>query len=264
MTYGLGVDLGTTFAAAAVARPTGVEMVTLGDHTASCPRSSYSRDDGKLHRRTPPSAGAHRPGPVRPRGQAAARRPDADHAGRRLPTRPPPCRLAATRCRRRVEPRAGAPADRPDLPGQLGALPARAVRRGRRGRRAGVTRLVTEPEAAAAHHALPSGCARARSSPSTTWAAARFDATVSARGQGTRSSAGPTASSGSAASTSTRRSCPTSTNTGGALPGSTRPTRGGHGGGPAAPGVRPAKEALSRTRRPSSPCSCPAGRSTCG
>ena len=37
MTYSLGVDLGTTFVAAAVARPTGVAMVPLGDQAVVAP-----------------------------------------------------------------------------------------------------------------------------------------------------------------------------------------------------------------------------------
>ncbi|GAA1266179.1 hypothetical protein GCM10009609_31680 [Pseudonocardia aurantiaca] len=46
MTYSLGVDLGTTFVAAAVARSTGVEMCTLGDRTVVMPAVVYVRDDG--------------------------------------------------------------------------------------------------------------------------------------------------------------------------------------------------------------------------
>ena len=48
MTYSLGVDLGTTFVAAAVARPTGVEMFTLGDHTVVTPAVVYIRQDGSI------------------------------------------------------------------------------------------------------------------------------------------------------------------------------------------------------------------------
>jgi YVTN family beta-propeller protein len=48
MTYSLGVDLGTTFVAAAVARPTGVEMCTLGDRTLVMPAVVYLRDDGSV------------------------------------------------------------------------------------------------------------------------------------------------------------------------------------------------------------------------
>jgi len=48
MTYSLGVDLGTTFVAAAVARPTGVEMFTLGDRTVVAPAVVYVRQDGSI------------------------------------------------------------------------------------------------------------------------------------------------------------------------------------------------------------------------
>ena len=46
--YSLGVDLGTTFVAAAVARGSRVEMVTLGDRTVVTPAVVYARDDGSL------------------------------------------------------------------------------------------------------------------------------------------------------------------------------------------------------------------------
>jgi actin-like ATPase involved in cell morphogenesis len=48
MAYSLGVDLGTTFLAAAVARPTGVRMVTLGDRTVVAPAVVDIGDDGIL------------------------------------------------------------------------------------------------------------------------------------------------------------------------------------------------------------------------
>ena len=46
--YSLGVDLGTTFVAAAVARGSRVEMVTLGDRTVVTPAVVYARDDDSL------------------------------------------------------------------------------------------------------------------------------------------------------------------------------------------------------------------------
>ena len=46
--YSLGVDLGTTFVAAAVARGSRVEMITLGDRTVVAPAVVYARDDGSL------------------------------------------------------------------------------------------------------------------------------------------------------------------------------------------------------------------------
>jgi molecular chaperone DnaK (HSP70) len=48
MTYSLGVDLGTTFVAAAVARPAGVEMFTLGDRTVVTPAVVYPCEDGSI------------------------------------------------------------------------------------------------------------------------------------------------------------------------------------------------------------------------
>jgi YVTN family beta-propeller protein len=46
--YSLGVDLGTTFVAAAIAHGPRVEMFTLGDRTVVTPAVVYARDDGTL------------------------------------------------------------------------------------------------------------------------------------------------------------------------------------------------------------------------
>jgi len=46
MGYGLGIDLGTTFTAAAVDRAGHVEMVSLGDRTAAIPSVVLLRADG--------------------------------------------------------------------------------------------------------------------------------------------------------------------------------------------------------------------------
>ena len=54
MTYSLGVDLGTTFVAAAVARPTGVEMFTLGDRTVVTPAVVYPARTAASSPGTPP------------------------------------------------------------------------------------------------------------------------------------------------------------------------------------------------------------------
>jgi YVTN family beta-propeller protein len=48
MTYSLGVDLGTSFVAAAIARPSGLEMFTLGDRTVVAPAVVYPCEDGTL------------------------------------------------------------------------------------------------------------------------------------------------------------------------------------------------------------------------
>jgi len=46
--YSLGVDLGTTFVAAAIASATRVEMFTLGDRSVVTPATVYLREDGTL------------------------------------------------------------------------------------------------------------------------------------------------------------------------------------------------------------------------
>ena len=46
--YSLGVDLGTTFVAAAIASATRVEMFTLGDRSVVMPAAVYLREDGTL------------------------------------------------------------------------------------------------------------------------------------------------------------------------------------------------------------------------
>jgi molecular chaperone DnaK (HSP70) len=46
--YGLGVDLGTTFVAAAISQPDRTEMVLLGDSSVVAPAVVYLRDDGTL------------------------------------------------------------------------------------------------------------------------------------------------------------------------------------------------------------------------
>ena len=48
MTYSLGVDLGTSFVAAAVARPTGTAMVPLGDQAVVAPAVVAVRPDGSI------------------------------------------------------------------------------------------------------------------------------------------------------------------------------------------------------------------------
>lgn len=48
MSYSLGVDLGTTFVAAAIGHATRVEMFTLGDRSVVTPATVYFREDGVL------------------------------------------------------------------------------------------------------------------------------------------------------------------------------------------------------------------------
>ena len=83
MTYTLGIDLGTTYTAAAVHRDGRAEVVTLGY------RASVGALGGVPGRRRPVpgrrgrrAAGRHRARPGGPRVQAPGRRPHARHAGR--------------------------------------------------------------------------------------------------------------------------------------------------------------------------------------
>ena len=48
MAYYLGIDLGTTYTAAAAERDGVVESLTLGNRTASVPSVVYLRDDGEI------------------------------------------------------------------------------------------------------------------------------------------------------------------------------------------------------------------------
>ena len=48
MGYRLGVDLGTTYCAAAVNRNGHAEIVTLGNRASSVPSVAYVREDGEI------------------------------------------------------------------------------------------------------------------------------------------------------------------------------------------------------------------------
>ena len=48
MAYALGIDLGTTFTAAAVSRNGRVDIVGMGNHTSAIPSAVLLRDDGTL------------------------------------------------------------------------------------------------------------------------------------------------------------------------------------------------------------------------
>ena len=48
MTYGLGIDLGTTFTAAAAGTPDGTEMLSLADRAMVMPSVVYLDPDGAL------------------------------------------------------------------------------------------------------------------------------------------------------------------------------------------------------------------------
>ena len=72
MTYSLGVDLGTTFVAAAVARSTGVEMFMLGERDVVTPAVVYVREDGTIITGDAAERRAARaPGPGRAAGSSA-------------------------------------------------------------------------------------------------------------------------------------------------------------------------------------------------
>ena len=157
MAYSLGVDLGTTFVAAAVARGSRVEMFTLGDRTVVTPAVVYARDDGSLVT-----------------GEAANRRAvsSPDRVGREFKRRlgdPTPvmlggaphavtvaARRAAHRHRRARSPRPKAPrqttSSSPTRP--TGApTAANCSRRSPSSPASRSARMITEPEAAAAHYA---------------------------------------------------------------------------------------------------------------
>ncbi|MET0191041.1 MAG: Hsp70 family protein, partial [Pseudonocardia sediminis] len=156
MGYGLGVDLGTTFTAAAVERDGRVEMATLGDRTAAVPSVVLLRADGTVLT-----------------GDAADRRastePDrvAREVKRRLGdpmpvilggTPQPVQELMAMQLRdvvRAVAEREGGPADTVTLTHPANWGPYKRELFGQIPERAGLAdvRMLTEPEAAAAHYA---------------------------------------------------------------------------------------------------------------
>ena len=156
MTYSLGVDLGTTFVAAAVARPVGVAMVPLGDQSVVAPAVVAVRPDGSIVT-----------------GDAAERRAVSQpalvaRAVRRRLGDPEPVRLGdvsypvttllAAQLRdvvARAADREGEPADRVVLAHPTTWAPARRGRFEEVARAAGVEApvLVTDAEAAACHAA---------------------------------------------------------------------------------------------------------------
>ena len=157
MTYSLGVDLGTTFVAAAVARPVGVAMVPLGDQSVVAPAVVAVRPDGSIVT-----------------GDAAERRAVSQpalvaRAVRRRLGDPEPVRLGdvsypvttllAAQLRdvvARAADREGEPADRVVLAHPTTWAPARRGRFEEVARAAGVEAptLVTDAEAAV-YHAAP-------------------------------------------------------------------------------------------------------------
>ena len=156
MSYSLGVDLGTTFVAAAIARPYGAEMVALAHQSVVAPAMVCLLDDGTLVT-----------------GDAARRRADArpERIGSQFKRRlgdPTPVllgtesftvtELLATLLRdvlTQVVSREGGPPDRVVLTHPANWGPFRRKLFDEVPGRAGLsnTETITEPEAAAAHYA---------------------------------------------------------------------------------------------------------------
>ena len=87
--YAVGVDVGTTFTAAAVSRNGQVEIVGLGNHSATIPSVVFLREDGELLVGDVAARRAHaEPGRAAQGVQAPLRRLDADPA--RAHARTPP------------------------------------------------------------------------------------------------------------------------------------------------------------------------------
>ena len=85
MGYRLGVDLGTTYTAAAVTSTGRAEMLGLGIRAMQVPSVLFLRDDGEI---VVGEAAERRARPTRTGGagvQAADRRPRADHGRRASP-----------------------------------------------------------------------------------------------------------------------------------------------------------------------------------
>ena len=82
--YALGIDLGTTFTAAAIWRDGQAEIASLGSRGGGDPVGrAAARGRDRPHRRGAPTGGPDRAAPGRPRVQAAPRRHHADPARRR-------------------------------------------------------------------------------------------------------------------------------------------------------------------------------------
>ena len=177
MAYHLGIDLGTTYTAAAAERSGVVEALTLGNRTASVPSVVYLRDDGEIlvgeaatRRATSDPGRVARefkrrvgdPTPDHPRWHAVRGR-DADGPHAALVGRPGAG--AAGRA---------APRHRPHPPRQLGSLQARPVH-ARRCARSTSTPRSCWPSRWRRPRSTPrsGGSSPARWSPCTTSAAAR-------------------------------------------------------------------------------------------
>jgi len=179
--YSLGVDLGTTFVAAAIAHGPRVEMFTLGDRTVVMPAAVYARDDGTLVT-----------------GEAANRRAvsNPERVGREFKRRlgdPTPVMLGGTPhavtsllaalladAVSRVTATEGAPPDHMVLTHPANWGPYRRELFEEVPQLAGVpqARMVTEPEAAAAHYAFARHLANGDTVAVYDLGGGTFDATV--------------------------------------------------------------------------------------
>ena len=212
MSYSLGVDLGTTFVAAAIAQSERVKMFTLGDRTVVTPAVVYAREDGLIVS-----------------GEAANRWAvsSPDRVGREFKRRlgdPTPVMLggapyighlsASRRCCPRPStalPATGGrrPTGSPHLPGQLGPVPGRGVRGRPRLAEVADAGMITEPQAAGVQYAAAPAIDNGDTVAVYDLGGGTFDAAVLRKhAAGIETWAPPRASSGSAASTSTTPSCP--------------------------------------------------------
>ena len=158
MAYSLGIDLGTTYSAAATARGDRLEIFQLGERAATIPSIVVLRADGEVLTGDAAERRAlAEPTRTAPRVQAPPRRPDADHPGRHAVRRRGAARPPAAGDRRPGHRAARRPARTRSLcdpPGELRRVqdrpaPSRPIRQADI---ANVT-LLTEPEAAAVHYA---------------------------------------------------------------------------------------------------------------
>ena len=156
MSYGLGVDLGTTFTAAAVARDGRVEMATLGDHTDAVPSVVLIRADGTVLT----GGAAERRAPAEPdRVARSVKRRFGDPVPVILGGAPyPAAELVAHQLRAVADLVSGREGGRPALvtltyPASWGPYKRELFAQVPRLAGLGEVRMFTEPEAAAAHYA---------------------------------------------------------------------------------------------------------------
>ena len=158
MEYSLGIDLGTTYSAAATARGDRLEIFQLGERAATIPSVVVLRADGEVligeaaERRALVRADSDRP-----RVQAPARRPDADHPRRdAVRRRGAPRRTSCAASSPRSPSSSAAPPAAIALchPASYGEYKIDLLRQAVRQADIANVEFLTEPEAAALHYAL--------------------------------------------------------------------------------------------------------------